>query len=123
MPILEREPSVFPCDLLTDAAVATTEDPSLKTDRQWWAVYTRSRQEKALARQLYQLQIPFYLPLVPMCHLYQGRKMSSYLPLFQGYVFLFGNEEERLISLTTKRITCILPVKDQTRLCEDLFNV
>ena len=57
MPILEAETSIFPGNLLEDF---TPE----QDDRQWWVVYTKARQEKALARHLLSREIPFYLPLV-----------------------------------------------------------
>src|SRR4051812_2827840 len=53
MPILDAEPSVYPDNLLDELAVSDTE-------RCWWVVYTRARQEKALARQLHALGVPFY---------------------------------------------------------------
>ena len=59
----------------------------------WWAIYTRSRQEKELMRRLDSRGAHFYSPIAP--HQYRspsGRKRTSYLPLFTNYVFLFGDE-------------------------------
>lgn len=89
----------------------------------WWAVYTRSRREKALARQLHECGIPFYLPLVARDHTVRGRKMRSYVPLFSGYLFVFGSEDERNTALTTNCISRILPVPDPEQLREDLLQV
>ncbi len=116
MPILEEEPSQFPPTLLTDWS---EQDES----RRWWAVYTKPRQEKALARQLVSFQVPFYLPLVARDHLFRGRRVQSYVPLFGGYIFLFGDENERVKSLTTNRILTLLPVEDQEQLVHDLGQV
>ena len=110
MPILAAEPSVYPDELFNGFSKA-------QTDRRWWAIYTKARQEKALARQLFRYEVPFFLPLVPKDNLIRGCKVRSHIPLFRGYVFLFGSEEERICSLTTNRISRILPVEDQAE-CE-----
>ncbi len=120
MPILEQEISVFPEDLLSDSPVTFDAE---STDRQWWAVYTKSRQEKALARHLIGHQVPFYLPLIPKDNIIRGRRVRSHVPLFSGYIFLYGSEEERVTTLTTNRISRILPVADQDQLRRDLANV
>ena len=118
MPILSAETSVYPENLLTDIA-------PLKTDevRRWYGVYTMARQEKALARQLVSMEVPFYLPLVPKNNLIRGRKVQSQIPLFGGYVFVYGSEEERIKSLTTNRISTVLNVENQSQLTHDLQQV
>lgn len=120
MPILGEEVSVFPADLLSESSAVCDLDAN---DRRWWAVYTKSRQEKALARHLTGHGVPFYLPLIPKDNIIRGRRVTSHVPLFSGYVFLYGSEEERLTTLTTNRISRILPVEDQQRLFHDLANV
>lgn len=116
MPILKEEPSLYPETLLDTA----TEDTN---DRHWLAVYTKARQEKSLARELLKYQIPFYLPLVQKTNVSRGRKRTSLVPLFGGYVFLFGSEEERLRALTTNRISRILVVEDADQLVFDLHQL
>ncbi len=116
MPILKEEPSMYPATLLdtppTDAA-----------DRYWLVLHTKARQEKSLARELVKFGIPFYLPLVKKTSIVRGRKRTSFVPLFGGYIFLFGSAEERLRSLTTNRITSILAVEDQSQLASDLRQI
>ena len=58
-------------------------------DRRWFALYTKARQEKSLARELLKHRIPFYLPLVKKTNVSRGRKRISLMPLFGGYVFLY----------------------------------
>ena len=117
MPILAAETSIFPENLFE---LAEPEPP----DRNWLAVYTKARQEKAMARQLVAREIPFYLPLVAKnSSSSRGRRVRSFVPLFNGYIFLFGTEEERVGALTTNRISRILPVEDQPQLCQDLMQV
>ena len=112
MPILEKEISEYPMGLL--------EEAENSGDRRWYAVYTKARQEKALARQLVGYEIPFYLPLVPKENYIRGKRVESFLPLFGGYVFLFGTEDERVQALTTNRIVQVLPVNDQEQIRYDL---
>ena len=127
MPILEQETSVYPEQLLieppylNEGPLAQEEDDG--SERRWWAVYTKSRQEKALARHLIGHEIPFYLPLIPKDNIIRSRRVRSHIPLFSGYMFLFGNEEERVTTLTTNRISSMIPVNDQDQLLRDLANV
>ncbi len=113
MPILKEEPSMFP-ETLLDAT------PSEVSGRRWLALYTKARQEKSLARELLKYRIPFYLPLVQKTSIARGRRRTSWMPLFGGYVFLFASEEERVRTLTTNRISRILPVEDPDQLVFDL---
>jgi len=115
MPILDREPSLFPDDLL--------ESPPTERESQWWVVYTKARQEKALARDLFAQQVPYYLPLVKQTVVRRGRAQVSFLPMFRGYVFLFATEQQRLVALKTNRISRALEVKDQEQLLVDLRRV
>jgi transcriptional antiterminator RfaH len=116
MPILKPERSIFPEDLL--------EPGQAEGDgRQWWAVYTKARQEKALARDLLQHEVPFYLPLVARTILVRGRRVESLLPLFSGYVFLRADEDERVKALKSNRTSQWIEVADQDKLRRDLGHV
>jgi transcriptional antiterminator RfaH len=83
-------------------------------------LYTKPRQEKAVSRELFRRQVPFYLPLVRKTHRYRGRRLAAHLPLFDGYVFLFGAEADRAKSLATNRVLRVLAVDDPQRLVFDL---
>lgn len=50
----------------------------------------------------------------------RGRRRTSLVPLFGGYLFLYGGEEERLRALSTNRISRILTVEDGDQLVFDL---
>ena len=78
------------------------------SDRQWWAIFTKSRHEKALARDLERFEIPFFLPLVMRENRIRNRTVEAYLPLFSGYVFMFGCDDERVRTLTTNRVSTVL---------------
>ncbi|MBN1912432.1 MAG: antitermination protein NusG [Pirellulales bacterium] len=116
MPILTDTIAMFPENLFDPGAV----DPS---DRRWWAIYTKSRQEKALARELACLKIPFYLPMVPRDHLIRGRRVRSQIPLFPGYVFLFGTDQERSRAMMTNRIAHVLLAENDSDLWRDLRQI
>src|SRR4051794_12249077 len=107
MPILSSEPSISPSNLL-DLPVPPCADGD-EVPR-WWAFYTRSRQEKSLARELIERNVPFYLPLVPRKLLIRGRGVQSYVPLFTGYVFVFGSNVDRINALRTNRVAHVLAV-------------
>lgn len=116
MPFLALEPSVFPSNLLTDIGRTVN-------GRRWWVMYTKSRQEKALVRTLGAQQVPHYLPLVAREQLVRGRPVTSYVPVFPSYVFVYGNVSEREQCLKTNRVCQVLPVTDGPELCEDLASV
>jgi transcription antitermination factor NusG len=113
VPILKEEPYLFPETLLEDCVQETS-------DRNWWVIYTKARQEKSLARELFAFRIPFYLPLVKKTAIVRGRKRISFVPLFSGYIFIFSTEAERIKSMTTNRISRILTVNDPQQLVYDL---
>jgi len=114
MPVLSREPDLFPECLFDSAQRAELGE------RLWWVMHTRPRQEKCLARELYRERIPFYLPLIPRRWRSRGRVITSHVPLFAGYVFVFGDGEERIATLGTGRVVRSLEVPDQEGLWGDL---
>jgi transcriptional antiterminator RfaH len=111
MPVLAKEISCFPEKLLA---------ADYAGDDQWMVVYTKPRQEKSLSRDLLRHTIPFYLPLVKKTLQYGRRRMTSFAPLFDGYLFMLASEKQRTISLTTNRVLRVLPVNDAPRLVSDL---
>src|SRR5262249_46435054 len=56
MPLTPSEPFLFPDDLLAGP-------PAPEPDRRWWALHTRPRAEKALARKFLAQGLSFFLPL------------------------------------------------------------
>jgi transcriptional antiterminator RfaH len=118
MPILARELDLYPEDLL-DAVECRAGG-----DRVWWALYCRPRHEKQLMRRLPPLEVSFYGPLVPKTVRQQsGRLRTAYVPLFAGYVFIFGDSADRYQSLTTSCVSRCLPVFDSESLGRDLRQI
>lgn len=116
MPILKPETELFPDNLLAEA---TSSDP----ERKWWAVYTKSRQEKAIARQLHGMDVPFYLPLVQQTSVIGTRRVKSLLPLFPSYMFVFGTDAERVATLSTQRVTQMICAPDTELMTKDLSSI
>jgi transcriptional antiterminator RfaH len=116
MPLLPAESPLYP-DCLFD------QPRSGAVDRNWWVLHTRPRQEKALARQLFSSAISYYLPLVSKRLRSKNRTLTSYVPLFSGYVFLLAEKEERIAALATHRVVQSIPVVDQERLWIDLAQI
>jgi transcription antitermination factor NusG len=59
-----------------------------KSDLPWYAVVTRSRQEKAAASMLTRVDIPTFLPLITEMHTWSDRKQAVTVPLFSCYLFV-----------------------------------
>jgi transcription antitermination factor NusG len=116
MPILAAETSLFPDDLLNNPG-----EPA--GSGRWRVAMTKPRQEKALARDLIDRAVPFYLPLVGKESLVRGRRRKSFLPLFGGYTFLHASDEQRLTALNTGRIAHVLETPEQERLLADLRQI
>ncbi len=89
----------------------------------WWVLHTKARNEKAVAADLDRQHIRFFLPLVRRRHRYGRRSVQTKVPLFPGYVFLCGREEDRLAALKTGRVAHVLEVADQDRIRADLRQI
>lgn len=119
MPILALEPDCFPPQLLDDPRGLVPEK-----DRHWWLVRTRSRREKDLTRRLMSIGAPFYCPIISRrSRSPSGRIREAYVPLFPGYVFLFGSMDERYFSLTTGCLSSAVAVSDEERLVRELASL
>jgi transcriptional antiterminator RfaH len=92
-------------------------------DGLWWVVHTKPRQEKALARDLLRSSIPYFLPMYEARRRSRGRSWKAVLPLFPGYVFFCGDEDDRLKVLETGRVAKLIPVRDQARLVAELSSL
>lgn len=120
MPILSDAPSLHPAPLLEIPPVANDRTWS---GRCWWTIYTKARQEKAIARDLWQRQVPFYLPLIRRPAVYHRHRVTATTPLFPGYVFVRGSDEERVATLATGRVSRILAVDGPEQFQQDLRQI
>lgn len=110
---MKAEPFLYPDDLLDPES----EHP---TDRRWRVFYTKPRQEKAICRELLATETPYFLPVERKRSRKRGRITCSSVPLFVGYVFAYGTEEERVRAVTTNRISRVLDVHSPDQLVYDL---
>ena len=117
MPILPREPDIFPTDLFA------RENCASGSEKSWWVLHAKPRQEKSLARELHAANTFFYLPMISRRSQFRGRWLTSYVPLFSGYVFLLVDRDERAAAQSTSRVVSALAVTDQQRLWRDLSQI
>jgi transcription antitermination factor NusG len=119
VPLLPLEPFYQPQELFDGV------NPWAGDAQRWWVLHTRPRSEKALARKFMNKSVPFFLPLYHRRWRNRAQQFSSYLPLFPGYVFLFGDRDERLAALETNLVANVLPVgdHDQDQMYDDLSRV
>jgi len=117
MPILNEEPDLYPENLLSQPEIVVP-------DSNWYAIYTLSRREKELMRRLRAQKIAHYGPMVPKrTRSPKGRVRTSFVPLFTGYVFVLGTEEDRYNTVATGCISKCLPVNDPDQLVRDLAKI
>ena len=90
---------------------------------QWWVAHTKSRNEKALAQDLIGKNISYFLPMSWRAHRRKGRTFRSLVPLFSGYLFFCGQENQRIEVLRTNRVANLIEVKDQRKLVAELLQV
>ncbi len=112
MPLLSKEPDIYPANLL---------DSPDASQQPWWAMYTLARQEKKLMRLLTKGDIAFYAPVIPRRYRSPaGRVRTSYEPLFANYVFVCGDEGTRHAAVCTGCVSRWMPVGQPQELVEDL---
>ncbi len=122
MPILDREPDIYPEQLLDLPSAGQAAAPG--SAEPWWALYTLPRREKELMRRLRTLDIPFYGPIAPQRNRSPGgRVRTSFRPLFSGYVFMRGGDEQRRGALTTNCVSRCLTVPNAEGLVDDLRQI
>lgn len=110
--------------------LATSQRPGVEADAsvsrataQWYVLYTKSRQEKALAEDLTRMGIGHFLPLLRTVKRYGGRKAVVHEPMFPGYVFLEGSINDLYAADRTRRVARTIQVLDQVQLRWELHNI
>ena len=100
------------------------EDKSIEQfEGKWWVAHTKSRNEKALAWQMLRNNISYFLPMTRKVTRKKGRTFRSLLPLFTGYLFFCGNEDQRIKVLQTNRIANLIEVTETERFLKDLSPI
>jgi len=85
------------------------------TTMSWYAVQTRSRHEKMVARQLESQGFTTFLPLTTQLRQWSDRRKMVEIPLFPGYTFLrmVYQPQQRLRVLSTEGIVSFVGVQGQ----------
>ena len=91
--------------------------------RSWYVFRTRSRREKKAAEQFADMGLSHCLPVRKQVRRRKGRRYSSILPLFPGYVFGCCDSGERLTAMRGGHLVQWLEVKDQEMLLSELRNI
>ena len=68
-------------------------------EKDWFALYTKSRSEFKAAEQLQAIGVHHYLPVVVKWKKWSDRKKKILEPILKGYIFILANERERKLSL------------------------
>ncbi len=66
-----------------------------KDDKKWFAIYVKSRNEKKVFKQLEDIGVESFLPLITRLKQWSDRKKKVEEPLFRSYVFLRHNLKDR----------------------------
>ena len=84
-------------------------------ERNWYAIQTRSRHEKQVARQMEWQGILTFLPLTTQLHRWSDRRKLVQVPLFPGYAFVHvpSAPEERLRVLRTEGVLRFVGTRGQ----------
>lgn len=89
----------------------------------WRVAHTKSRNEKALAHALMDKEIAYFLPMSWKVRRTRGRKLRTLLPVFTGYLFFCGNEEDRLEVFRTGRVAAVIETDQQVKLIDELAQI
>jgi transcriptional antiterminator NusG len=88
------------------------ESAGLLDQARWYAVRTRSRHEKLVARQLESQGIESFLPVVTQTRNWSDRRKQVETPLFSGYTFLrvIHSSDDRVRVLRTQGVVSFVGV-------------
>ena len=68
--------------------------------KRWFVLQTKPRKEKVVLQQIEQKKIEVYSPFIEKIRIWSDRKKKIQVPLFSGYVFIHGDESERIKAIT-----------------------
>ena len=68
--------------------------------KKWFVLQTKPRKEKIVLQQIEQKKIEVYSPFIEKIRIWSDRKKKIQVPLFSGYVFIHGDESERIKAIT-----------------------
>lgn len=116
---LRHNPPVRPT--LTSAAADVTSVRDFVGD--WWIAHTKARNEKAFAWDLLRRRVGYFLPMVEKITFSGGRKRCNLAPVFGGYVFFCGTNEDRYEAMCTGRLCNAIAVRNPQQLVAELAQI
>ena len=69
-------------------------------NKKWFVIQTKPKNEKKVFTQITQKGIEAFLPLIESIRYWSDRKKKIQVPLFPGYVFIHGDESERIRAIS-----------------------
>lgn len=85
--------------------------PDAKRDPRWYALYTRSRFEKRVARDLAEKGLESYAPFHTVIRQWSDRRKKVQVPLFSCYVFVRTHLRQRMLAVETAGVAYMVSVK------------
>ncbi len=79
----------------------------------WYAIYTKSRNEKKVATLFERDGIEYYLPLMERVKIWSDRRKKVDEPLFPSYIFVYITEQEHLKVLKTTGVVRFISIGGQ----------
>jgi transcription antitermination factor NusG len=76
----------------------------MNTEKKWFALYTKPRSEFKAEKDISALGIINYLPVVTKIKQWSDRKKKIAEPVLKSYIFINGDEKERLAALETNSV-------------------
>ena len=68
----------------------------ISVPKKWFVLQAKPRTEALVYKQIFGKGIKAFLPQVEKVRIWSDRKKKVSVPLFPGYVFVYGDEEERI---------------------------
>ena len=70
------------------------------SSKKWFVIHTKPRNERKVLEQVVGKEIEAYLPMIETIRFWSDRRKKVQVPLFPGYVFVHGNETERINAIS-----------------------
>jgi len=92
-------------------------------DTRWYAVYTKSRHEKKVAKSCKDYHISYYLPMRDSERHYNNRVITFKKPLFSGYIFCRCNGDGKRQLYQTGHICKFIDALNQMQFIKELQQI
>lgn len=92
-------------------------------DQQWFVLHCKPRQEQVVSDHLRAVGGFAYFPRTEQVRYYGKRKVKRDLPLFPGYVFLYGDKEQAYSVDRARGVVQIITPPDPQQLAWELQNI